>query len=220
MKNFSVLKSVAAPLDRANVDTDQIIPKQFLRSIKKSGFGPFLFDEWRYLDRGELGMDCSTRPVNPDFSLNDKRYADAKIFLTRENFGCGSSREHAVWALMDYGFDAVIAPSFGDIFRNNAIKNGLLPVILSADEVEALFCQTQDPDSEKRLLTIDLAAQSVTIADGRVFSFAIVADEKKRLLEGLDDIAITLQKENDIRRYEEWRRRLEPWVFDNDKAQN
>ena len=212
-----MIKSIVAPLDRSDVDTDQIIPKQFLRSIKKSGFGPFLFDEWRYLDSGELGMDCSARPVNPDFSLNDRRYADAKILLARENFGCGSSREHAVWALMDYGFDAVIAPSFGDIFRNNAVKNGLLPVILSADEVEALFSRTQNSDAEKRLLTIDLAAQSVTLADGRVFSFAIAADEKKRLLEGLDDIAITLQKENDIRRYEEWRRRVEPWVFDNGK---
>ncbi|MDM5147899.1 3-isopropylmalate dehydratase small subunit [Candidatus Persebacteraceae bacterium Df01] len=205
MQRFNTITSVTVPLDYPNVDTDQIIPKQFLRSIKRSGFGPYLFDEWRYLDRGELGMDCSSRPKNPDFILNDSRYVGAKILLTRDNFGCGSSREHAVWALMDAGFCAVIGPSFGDIFSGNAVKNGLLTVVLPDDDMELLFASAGES------VTIDLATQTVT-ANNNVYRFNITNDDKKRLLNGLDDIAITLQHADAIRDYESQRYTEEPWL--------
>ena len=214
MRAFTKLTATAVPLDMANVDTDQIIPKQFLRSIQRSGFGPFLFDEWRYLDRGELGMDCSARPTNPDFILNNPRYAGAQILLARDNFGCGSSREHAVWALADYGFRAVIAPSFGDIFYSNAIKNGLLPVCLSAAEIGALFSLCKNGDLR---LQIDLAQQTVAAENEKTFSFAVAAGDKKRLLKGLDDIALTMQKQDKIRDYEQRRREAEPWLTQNAK---
>lgn len=208
MRTFTQLTATAAPLDRGNVDTDQIIPKQFLRSIRRGGFGPFLFDEWRYLDRGELGMDCEKRPKNPEFPLNLPRYAGAEILLARDNFGCGSSREHAVWALDGYGFRAVIAPSFGDIFYGNAIKNGLLPVCLASAEMDFLFslCENAAPR-----LHIDLAAQTVS-SEKESFSFAVAPDDKIRLLEGLDDIALTLRRRDKIREYEKQRRALEPWL--------
>ena len=206
------MTATAAPLDRANVDTDQIIPKQFLRSVKRSGFGPFLFDEWRYLDRGEIGMDCASRPQNPDFALNLPRYAGAEILLARDNFGCGSSREHAVWALADYGFRAVVAPSFGDIFYGNAIKNGLLPARLPAAQTDSLFALCRDSAAR---LHIDLSAQTIATAGGETFSFPIAADDKMRLLEGADDIALTLRHRDAIRAYEKRRRELEPWLDGN-----
>ena len=208
MRAFTRLDGLAAGLDRANVDTDQIIPKQFLRSVERTGFGPFLFDEWRYLDRGELGMDCESRPKNPDFVLNQPRSVGAEILLARDNFGCGSSREHAVWAMADWGFRAVVAPSFGDIFANNCVKNGLLPVRLTADEVEALF--VAERGGELRM-QIDLAAQTVG-AIGRTFNFAIDSADKIRLLNGWDDIAITLRDADKIRDYEKRRLEAEPWL--------
>ncbi|MGI9307482.1 MAG: 3-isopropylmalate dehydratase small subunit [Gammaproteobacteria bacterium] len=209
MQAFTQLSALAAPLDRPNVDTDQIIPKQFLRSIGRSGFGPFLFDEWRYLDRGELGMDCAARPQNPDFPLNAPRYAGAQILLARDNFGCGSSREHAVWALSDYGFRAVIAPSFGDIFYTNAVKNGLLPVSLAAAEMDALFALCARGDLR---LQIDLAAQTVSAEGGEDYVFTVAAADKTKMLNGLDDIALTLQRRDKIKEYEKWRREKEPWL--------
>ena len=193
MQAFTTLTSIAAPLDRANVDTDAIIPKQFLKSIKRSGFGPNLFDEWRYLDHGEVGMDNSKRPVNPDFVLNKDEYQGAKILLARENFGCGSSREHAPWALEDYGFRAIIAPSFADIFYNNCFKNGILPIILSNEIMDALF----DHSGE---ITIDLEAQTVVAGD--TYSFDVDAERKRRLLNGLDDIGLTLQHKDKIKAFE------------------
>ena len=208
MRKFTVVESVVAPLPRGNVDTDQIIPKQFLRAISRTGFGPFLFDEWRYQDRGELGMDCAARPKVEDFVLNQPQFAGARLLLARENFGCGSSREHAVWALLEYGFDAVIAPSFGDIFANNAVKNGLLPLTLPAAAVDELFSR-DTPFS----LRVDLAAQTVGDAQGKVWQFDILQETKERLLNGLDDIGRTLQHAEDIRAYEERRRQQEPWVF-------
>ena len=211
MQAFSQLTATAAPLDRVNVDTDQIIPKQFLRSIRRSGFGPFLFDEWRYQDRGELGMNCEKRPQNPEFPLNQSRYAGAQILLARDNFGCGSSREHAVWALADYGFRAVIAPSFGDIFYGNAIKNGLLPARLTSAEMDFLFAFCKDG---KEKLRADLQSQTISAGD-KTFSFPIEADDKTRLLKGLDDIALTLQSADKIREYEKRRRELEPWLYEN-----
>ena len=200
---------MVAPLDRINVDTDQIIPKQFLRSISRTGFGQFLFDEWRYLDQGELGMDCNRRPKNESFVLNQPQYQGARLLLARDNFGCGSSREHAVWALMEYGFDAVIAPSFGDSFANNAVKNGLLPLVLPAETVEELF-RRQPPYR----LRVDLTAQTVSDENGDQWRFDILDEVKQRLLTGLDDIAHTLQHADTIRAYEKERQRLEPWVFD------
>lgn len=193
MQAFTTLTSIAAPLDRANVDTDAIIPKQFLKSIKRSGFGPNLFDEWRYLDHGEVGMDNSKRPVNPDFVLNKDEYQGAKILLARENFGCGSSREHAPWALEDYGFRAIIAPSFADIFYNNCFKNGILPIVLSNEIMDALF----DHSGE---ITIDLEAQTVVAGD--TYSFDVDAERKRRLLNGLDDIGLTLQHKDKIKAFE------------------
>ncbi len=209
MKAFTQLKAIVAPLDRANVDTDAIIPKQFLKSIRRAGFGPYLFDEWRYLDRGEPEMDCSTRPLNPDFVLNKPQYKDAQILLTRENFGCGSSREHAPWALEDYGFRAIIAPSFADIFYNNCFKNGLLPIVLDADVVDSLFNE-MEPGYQ---LAIDLEAQTVTTPTGRTIHFDIDENRKFRLLNGLDDIALTLQQADKIRAYEAERAKRAPWLF-------
>ncbi|WP_045225900.1 3-isopropylmalate dehydratase small subunit [Methyloterricola oryzae] len=209
MKPFRRIESRVVPLDRANVDTDAIIPKQFLKSIRRSGFGPYLFDEWRYLDRGEPDMDCSGRPLNPDFVLNQPCYVGAKILLTRENFGCGSSREHAPWALEDHGFRAIIAPSFADIFYNNCFKNGVLPIVLPAPTVDHLFAEV----SPSFMLTIDLAAQTITTRYGEVIHFDVDASRKHRLLNGLDDIGLTLQHADDIRAYEARRAQQAPWLF-------
>ncbi len=211
MDKFTRLDGLVAPLDRANVDTDAIIPKQFLKSIKRSGFGPNLFDEWRYLDHGEPGMDNSTRPLNPDFVLNQPRYKGAQILLARENFGCGSSREHAPWALLDYGFRAVIAPSFADIFFNNCFKNGILPFVLDADDVDRLFQETAAQEGYH--LTVDLEAQTVTTPSGYVFSFEVDSFRKYCMLHGLDDIGLTLQNADKIRDYEERRKVEAPWLF-------
>ena len=211
MKAFTQHTGLVAPLDRANVDTDQIIPKQFLKSIKRSGFGPILFDEWRYLDVGQPGQDCSGRPLNKDFVLNLPRYQGASVLLARENFGCGSSREHAPWALEEYGFRTVIAPSFADIFFNNSFKNGLLPIILPEVEVDELFKQCEA--SEGYRLTVDLAAQTVTRPDGKVLSFEIDAFRKHCLLNGLDDIGLTLQDGDAIAAFEAKHRASQPWLF-------
>jgi 3-isopropylmalate/(R)-2-methylmalate dehydratase small subunit len=194
MQAFTTLISIAAPLDRANIDTDAIIPKQFLKSIKRSGFGPNLFDEWRYLDHGEVGMDNSKRPLNKDFVLNQPEYQGAKILLTRENFGCGSSREHAPWALEDYGFKAIIAPSFADIFYNNCFKNGILPIVQDNNVMDELF-------AFKGEITIDLESQSIN-ANGKTYTFEVDAERKRRLLNGLDDISLTLQYEDEIKSFE------------------
>lgn len=211
MKAFTQHTGLVAPLDRANVDTDQIIPKQFLKSIKRSGFGPNLFDEWRYLDVGEPGMDNSVRPLNPDFVLNFPRYAGASVLLARENFGCGSSREHAPWALDEYGFRAVIAPSFADIFYNNSFKNGLLPIVLQDDEVDALFAQAEA--TEGYTLTVDLAAQTVTRPDSVAHAFEVDEFRKHCLLNGLDDIGLTLQEDAAIRAFETRHKAAQPWLF-------
>ena len=204
MKKFSSINSIAMPLDRANIDTDAIIPKQFLKSIKRSGFGPNLFDEWRYLDHGEPGMDNSIRPINPDFVLNNPTYSGAQILLTRRNFGCGSSREHAPWALEDYGFRAIIAPSFADIFYNNCFKNGVLPIVLSSEIVDSLF-------SYSGLINIDLKKQIVKI-DQNSFEFEVDPERKRRLINGLDDIGLTLQNENQIRIFETEHFAKYPWL--------
>lgn len=211
MKAFTRINALVAPLDRANVDTDAIIPKQFLKSIKRSGFGPNAFDEWRYLDHGEPGMDNSTRPLNPDFSLNQPRYQGAQVLLTRKNFGCGSSREHAPWALDDYGFRAVIAPSFADIFFNNCYKNGLLPIVLDETVVDQLFQETEA--EEGYALDIDLAAQTVTTPDGQSFAFDITEHRKHCLLNGLDEIGLTLQHTDEIKAFEDKRKQAQPWLF-------
>jgi 3-isopropylmalate/(R)-2-methylmalate dehydratase small subunit len=211
MQPFTILDGLVAPLDQANVDTDQIIPKQYLKSIKRTGFGPCLFDELRYLDPGEPGMDHGKRRLNPEFVLNQPRYQGAQVLLARENFGCGSSREHAPWALADYGFRAIIAPSFADIFYNNCCKNGILPVVLKAAEVETLFQATgAQPGYSLRL---DLQAQTVTTPDGRSFGFDVDPGHKHRLLTGLDDIGSTLQHADAIRTYESRRAREVPWLF-------
>jgi 3-isopropylmalate/(R)-2-methylmalate dehydratase small subunit len=212
MKSFTVLTGLAAPMDRANVDTDLIIPKQFLKSIKRSGFGPNLFDELRYMDEGQPGQDCSTRPLNPDFPLNQARYQGASILLARENFGCGSSREHAPWALEDYGFRCVIAPSYADIFYNNCFKNGVLPIVLDAALVAGLFSQMYEHEGYQ--LTVDLAQQTVTTPAGEEYGFEVDAFRKHCLLNGLDDIGLTLESADAIRRYEERWREQSPWLFD------
>ena len=212
MKPFTTHTGLVAPLDRANVDTDQIIPKQFLKSIKRSGFGPNLFDQWRYLDVGEPGQDNSVRPLNPDFVLNAPRYAGASVLLARENFGCGSSREHAPWALDEYGFRAVIASSFADIFHNNSFKNGLLPIVLAAHEVDALFAQCEATGGYA--LTVDLAAQTLIRPDGVQYTFEIDAFRKHCLLHGLDDIGLTLREADAIRAFEARHRVAQPWLFD------
>ena len=211
MDAFTQLTGLVAPIDRPNVDTDAIIPKQFLKSIKRAGFGPNLFDEWRYLDRGEPDKSNEGRPLNPDFVLNQPRYRGAQILLARDNFGCGSSREHAPWAIYDYGFRAVIAPSFADIFYGNSAKNGLLLVTLPADVVERLFAECRDREGYR--LTIDLPAQTVTTPDGVSFGFDYNAGLKHRMLNGLDDIGITLQHADSIRAYEARRRSEAPWLF-------
>jgi 3-isopropylmalate/(R)-2-methylmalate dehydratase small subunit len=211
MQKFEKVTGLVAPLDRPNVDTDAIIPKQYLKSIKRTGFGPTLFDTWRYLDPGEPGMDHSKRRINPEFILNQPRYRGAQILLARDNFGCGSSREHAPWALLDYGFRAVIAPSYADIFYNNSFKNGFLPIVLPADAVDRLFRDTVM--SEGYRLTIDLAAQAVTTPDGTVYKFDIDAFRKHCLLNGLDDIGLTLQHVDEIRAYEARRKQEAPWLF-------
>ena len=212
MKAFTTHTGLVAPLDRANVDTDQIIPKQFLKSIKRSGFGPNLFDKWRYLDVGEPGQDHSVRPLNPGFVLNASRYQGASVLLARENFGCGSSREHAPWALEEYGFRAIIAPSFADIFYNNSFKNGLLPIVLAGDDVDALFAQCEATDGYS--LSVDLDAQTVTRPDGVQYTFDVDAFRKHCLLHGLDDIGLTLQEGDAIRAFEARHRAAQPWLFD------
>jgi len=194
MEKFTTLTSIAVPLDRANVDTDAIIPKQFLKSIKRSGFGPNLFDEWRYLDHGEVGMDNSKRPLNTEFVLNQPQYQGAQILLARENFGCGSSREHAPWALEDYGFKAIIAPSFADIFYNNCFKNGILPIVQDNNVMDELFAVNGE-------ITINLEAQSITTGD-KNYAFEVDAERKKRLFHGLDDIGLTLQYADEIKAFE------------------
>ena len=211
MKAFTKITAIVAPLDRSNVDTDAIIPKQFLKSIKRSGFGPNAFDEWRYLDHGEPGMDNSKRPLNPAFSLNQPRYQGAQILLTRKNFGCGSSREHAPWALDDYGFRAVIAPSFADIFFNNCYKNGLLPIVLTEEQVDQLFKEVEANEGYR--LSIDLAEQTLTTPSGETFTFDITEHRKHCLLNGLDEIGLTLQHADEIRDFEEKRRQSQPWLF-------
>ncbi|MFZ5503214.1 MAG: 3-isopropylmalate dehydratase small subunit [Pseudomonadota bacterium] len=211
MRKFVALKGLVAPLDRANVDTDAIIPKQFLKSIKRSGFGPNAFDEWRYLDHGEPGMDNSRRPLNPDFVLNQPRYQGAQILLARENFGCGSSREHAPWALEDFGLRVIIAPSFADIFFNNCFKNGLLPIKLDASKVDALFKEVEANVAYK--LTIDLQQQLVATPDGVRYSFEVDAHRKHCLLNGLDDIGLTLQHIDEIKSFEAKHRAMQPWLY-------
>ncbi|MCP5151541.1 MAG: 3-isopropylmalate dehydratase small subunit [Ectothiorhodospiraceae bacterium] len=211
MEAFTKLTALVGPLDRANVDTDAIIPKQFLTSIERTGYGDNLFDPWRYLDTGYPGQDCSQRPVNPKFFLNQNRFKGAKILLARRNFGCGSSREHAPWALLDYGFRALIAPSYADIFYNNCFKNGILPVVLSEEQVDALFRLVEErPGLE---ITIDLETQTVSVPDGPSYHFEVDAFRKRNLLEGLDDIGLTLQHAEEIRGYEARRREQAPWLF-------
>lgn len=211
MQAFTQLNGLVAPLDRANVDTDAIIPKQFLKSIKRAGFGPNAFDEWRYLDHGEPGMDNSKRTLNPDFVLNLARYQGASVLLTRENFGCGSSREHAPWALEDFGFKVVIASSFADIFFNNCFKNGMLPIVLSAEIVESLF---QEVDARVGYqLDINLAAQTVTTPTGKVYSFEVDSVRKHNLLNGLDDIGLTMQQQDKIKAFELKHQAAQPWLF-------
>ncbi len=214
MEKFVTFSGLVVPLDRANVDTDAIIPKQFLKSIERTGFGPYLFDEWRYLDHGEPGMDCSDRPLNKEFVLNRRRYQGAQILLTRDNFGCGSSREHAPWALLDYGIKVLIAPSFADIFYNNCFKNGILPIKLEGEPVDELFnTVAKNPDYR---LQIDLANQTVGMPDGKTISFEIDSFRKHCLLNGLDDIALSLQNASAIKTYEERRKQEAPWLFEVD----
>ena len=212
MKSFTVLKGIAAPMDRANVDTDLIIPKQFLKSIKRSGFGPNLFDEVRYLDQGEPGQDCSGRPLNMDFPLNQARYQGACVLLARDNFGCGSSREHAPWALEDFGLRCIIAPSFADIFYNNCFKNGILPIVLDASVVDRLFQQMYATEGYE--LSIDLERQVVQTPSGESIHFDVDAFRKHCLLNGLDDIALTLESAEAIRSFEQNWRQQSPWLFD------
>ena len=211
MQPFVKLEGLAVPLDRANVDTDAIIPKQFLKSIKRSGFGPNAFDEWRYLDHGEPGMDNAKRKLNPDFVLNQPRYQGASILLARENFGCGSSREHAPWALLDYGFRAIIAPSFADIFFNNCFKNGILPIVLDPAEVDQLFNEVQATPGYQ--LLVDLEQQVVVTPGGQSFPFDVDAFRKHCLLNGLDDIGLTLQKVDLIKAFEAKHKSSQPWLF-------
>ncbi|WP_296060530.1 3-isopropylmalate dehydratase small subunit [uncultured Amphritea sp.] len=211
MNKFTLHTGIAAPLDRANVDTDMIIPKQFLKSIKRSGFGKNLFDELRYLDEGQPDQSCEGRPLNTEFVLNQPRYQGASVLLARENFGCGSSREHAPWALDDYGFRCVIAPSFAEIFYNNCFKNGLLPIVLRDEQVDQLFREVAETEGYQ--LSIDLERQLVITPSGEEMTFSIDGFRKHCLMNGLDDIGITLQNEADIRAYEERRRQQAPWLF-------
>lgn len=210
MDKFEVHTGLVVPLDRANVDTDAIIPKQFLKSIKRTGFGPNAFDEWRYLDRGEPGMDNSRRPLNPAFVLNQPRYQGASVLLTRKNFGCGSSREHAPWALQQYGFRVIIAPSFADIFFNNCYKNGLLPIILPEPQVDHLFQAVEAQPGYQ--LTVDLPTQKVLEADGTAYAFEITAFRKYCLLNGFDEIGLTLRHQDTIKAFEQKRLSAYPWL--------
>lgn len=208
---FTNFEGLVAPLDRANVDTDAILPKQFMKSIRRTGFGDNLFDEWRYLDHGEPGADCSVRPLDPSFVLNQARYRGAQILLARENFGCGSSREHAPWALRDFGLRALIAPSFADIFHGNCLKNMLLPIVLDAATVQRLMQETAGTPGYR--LKVDLLAQVVGTPGGQLLAFDVDATAKCRLLQGLDDIAVTLRSTERIRAYEAQRKEQEPWIF-------
>ena len=211
MKAFTQLNGLACPIDRANIDTDAIITKQFLKSIKRSGFGPYLFDEWRYKDHGEPGMDCTNRPLNSDFVLNHPRYKGAQIMLARENFGCGSSREHAPWAIEDYGFRVIIAASYADIFFNNCYKNGMLPIVASHAMVDKLFKECEA--TEGYALNVDLPSQTVTLPSGEVFSFEINATSKHNLLNGLDEIGLTLLHAEKIKSFEQKHKQNQPWLF-------
>ncbi len=211
MEKFEKLTSIVVPLNRANVDTDAIIPKQFLKMIDRTGFGRYLFDEWRYLDHGEPGMDCTDRPRNPDFVLNQDRYQGARVLLARDNFGCGSSREHAPWALHDYGFRVIIAPSYADIFFNNCFKNGILPIVLPEARIDQLFEEVEAQPGYQ--LLVDLEAQSLTTSGGEAIAFDIDPFRKHCLLEGLDDIGLTLKKIDEIEAYEARRRAEAPWLF-------
>ena len=210
MQAFTTLEGFAAPLDRANVDTDQIIPKQYLKSIKRTGFGDYLFDAWRFTDTGSMGMTPNERSLNREFALNQPQYQGASVLLARDNFGCGSSREHAVWALQEYGFRAVIAPSFADIFFGNCFKNGVLPIALAAEIVDELFAQVADGLQ----LYIDLDAQTVAIAQtDRVFDFAVDPALKQKMLQGMDDIDMTLAERGLIETFEKQHRDRQPWLF-------
>jgi len=211
MQAFTTLDGVVLPIDRANVDTDAIIPKQFLKSVKRTGFGPNLFDEWRYLDQGEPGKDNSNRPLNPDFVMNFPRYENAEVLLARENFGCGSSREHAPWALLDYGIRCVIAPSFADIFFNNCFKNGILPIVLDESSIQMLFEQVEATEGYK--LSIDLVNQSIALPDGSTLMFDVEPFRKHCLVNGLDDIGLTLRHADLVREYEIKRKEETPWLF-------
>ena len=211
MEKFQTFTGVVAPLNRANIDTDAIIPKQFLKSIHRTGFGPNLFDEWRYLDHGEPGQDCSNRPLNQDFVLNQDRYKGASILLTGENFGCGSSREHAPWALADFGFKAIIAESFADIFYNNCFKNGILPITLNKKDIQALFENSESKPGFS--LNVKLDKQSLTDPSGNTFNFELEGFRKDALLKGLDEIELTLSFEKDIKAFEENHQKSQPWLF-------
>ena len=211
MKAFTQLNGLVCPIDRANIDTDAIIPKQFLKSIKRSGFGPYLFDEWRYTNHGEPGMDCTNRPLNKDFVLNQPRYQGAQIMLARENFGCGSSREHAPWAIEDYGFRVIIAASFADIFFNNCYKNGMLPIVASHAMVDKLFAECLANEDYK--LNVDLPSQTVTLPSGESFGFEINATSKHNLLNGLDEIGLTLIHADKIKAFEAKHKQSQPWLF-------
>ena len=211
MEKFIKVTGIVAPMDRPNVDTDAIIPKQFLKSIKRSGFGPNAFDDWRYLDPGAPDIENSTRRINPDFVLNQSPYDKAKILIARENFGCGSSREHAVWALEDFGFRSVIAPSFADIFYNNSFKNGMLPIALDAEIVEDLFNKIASKSGYE--ITVDLQKKIVITEEGEQYPFEVDAFRKHCLLNGLDDISLTLQHESEIKAYEEKTKQSAPWLF-------
>lgn len=215
MKAFEKKAGIVAPMDRANIDTDMIIPKQFLKSIKRSGFGPNLFDELRYLDEGKPDTDNSGRPLNPDFVLNQERYKGASVLLARENFGCGSSREHAPWALEDFGFQVIIAPSYADIFFNNSFKNGLLPIVLDEATVDGLFKEVEANEGYE--LTVDLENQKIVKQNGDEIPFEVDQFRKHCLLNGLDDIGLTLQDADDIKSYEASRRASSPWLFDQVK---
>ncbi|MDP1605728.1 MAG: 3-isopropylmalate dehydratase small subunit [Rhodocyclaceae bacterium] len=212
MKAFTQLNGLVCPLDRANVDTDAIIPKQFLKSIKRSGFGPYLFDEWRYSDTGQPGMDCMNRPLKKDFVLNQPRYQGAEVLLARDNFGCGSSREHAPWAIEDYGFRVIIAPSFADIFFGNCYKNGILPIVLPTETVDKLF---KECAAEGYQLNVDLEKQTVTTPSGESFAFDITPHRKHCLQNGLDEIGLTLQHADVIKAFEAKHRAAQPWLFAN-----
>ncbi len=211
MQKFTTLNGLVAPLDRNNVDTDAIIPKQFLKSIKRSGFGPNAFDEWRYMDRGEPGVDNSNRPLNPKFVLNEPRYRGAEVLLTRANFGCGSSREHAPWALLDFGFRVIVAESFADIFFNNCFKNGILPIVLPKAEIDVLFGQVDSAPGYK--LEVDLLAQRITRPDGHAIAFEVDPFRKECLLNGWDDIGLTLQHADEIHAFEDKRKAEHPYYF-------